>query len=230
MIFFFGVAFLIGVVVMQDANDAAQSDLPNLEGAEAELVSRYPLPDGVPDVEVNKKLLAHALDVSTTTVDAWSTLPDGERIPYVSRGTNGRSYVFRLSVAYAWRQARDAAEETGRRISEDAVAQLRLDLLGGSVKDQARASLSPREQAEALRVEKEWIMAAHTRREFIRASDVAEALESAFVSIRDGLDAAPDRIGRELSLNGPQIESIQKILDAILQNAQADLETKITDD
>jgi phage terminase Nu1 subunit (DNA packaging protein) len=212
---------------MMDAQDAPAQDLPTLKGRDAALVARFPLPDGVPDALVNKKLLASALDVSTTTIDAWLILPEDTRLPSVERGTNGRSYVFRLSVAYAWRQERDAAEDADRQLAVDAAAQLRLSLLGGSAEDQARAVLSPRQQAEALKVENEWILAAAKRREFIRAAEVAEAFEVVFAAIRDGLDAAPDRLGRELSLGGPEVEAIQVILDDILRTAQADLEILI---
>lgn len=199
-------------------------DLPPLEGVSKALVTKYPLPPGVPDAVVNKKLLASALDVSTTTIDTWLTMPEPDRIPYVTRGTNGRSYEFRLSVANAWRQDRDAADTARAKLAEDSVAQLRLSLLGGSVQDQARAALSPKEQAEALKVEREWIMAAHARREFIRVSEVGEAFEAAFATIRDGLDAAPDRLGRELSLEGAEIEKAQVILDEILRTAREDVQ------
>lgn len=219
--------FCIGVVDMVEENTALDQDLAALEGAEADLVSRFPLPKDVPDVLVNKKLLASALDVSTTTIDAWLILSEETRIPFVERGTNGRSYVFRLSVAYAWRQERDAAENADRQKAADSVAQLRMSLVGGSAEDQARAALSPRQQAEALKVENEWILAAAKRREFIRASEVAESFEVVFAAIRDGFDAAPDRLGRELSLSGPEVEAIQVILDDILQTAQADLEALI---
>lgn len=215
---------------MADADQTETADLPSLEGALADLVARYPMPAGVPDANVNKKLLASALDVSTTTVDSWLILPDEARIPFVERGTNGRSYVFRLSVAFAWRQERDAADDADRKQSEDATSQLRLALMGGSADAAARTSLTPRQQAEALRVENEWILAATKRREFIPASEVALSFEVAFVAIRDGLDAAPDRIGRELSLSGPEIEKIQNLLDGILSSAQGNLEALLKGD
>ncbi|AKU43290.1 terminase small subunit [Rhodobacter phage RcCronus] len=213
--------FWVGVVDMTEENDAPPGQaMPPLTGRERSLVSRFPLPAGVPDVLVNKKSLAAALDVSTTTIDAWLMLPDPERIPYVERGTNGRSYVFRLSVAFAWRQARDAAEEADRKVADDAVAQLRLELLGGSASDRARAALSPKEQREALAAEREFMLAAKLRRDLVEAQEVVDAMEGAFGAIRDGLDAAPDRLGRELSLDGPQIEKVQNILDDVLREAR----------
>jgi hypothetical protein len=95
---------------MSDAQTSPVPELPPLAGEDRALVAKYPMPKGGPDAEVNKNLLGAALDVSTTTIDKWLVLPEAERIPFVERGTNGRSYVFRLSVAYAWRMARDAQD------------------------------------------------------------------------------------------------------------------------
>ena len=202
---------------MSNEIETGGAELPELEGAEKALVAKYPM-DGVRDVLVNKNQLAAGLDVSTTTIDKWLLLSEEERIPYVERGTNGRSYVFRLSVAYAWRQSRIAAEDAERQTADDAVSQLRFNLMGGSAADSERAKLSPKEQAELLRVEKEWILAASARREYIAASEVAEAFEAVFSTIRDGFDAAPDALARELNLGGAEVEAMTKILDEILRN------------
>lgn len=209
---------------MAEENAAPRQDLPPLNGRERDLVARFPLPPGVPDALVNKKLLAVALDVSTTTIDAWLVGPPDQRIPWVTMGTNGRSYEFRLSVAYAWRQARDAAEATDRRLAEDAVAQLRLELLGGAQGDRARATLSPKDQKEALAVEKEFMLAARLRRDLIQAQDAVVAFEAVFSAIRDGLDAMPDVLARELALDGAGVEKAQNILDDVLREARAAVE------
>jgi hypothetical protein len=54
----------------------------------------------------------------------------------------------------------------------------------------------------------------------IAAADVAEALQAIFAEIRDGLDAAPDRLGRELGLDGAAVEAAQRICDDILDAAR----------
>lgn len=209
---------------MTDENRPSVPALPPLTGRDRDLVERFPLPASVPDALVNKKHLAAALDVSTTTVDSWLMLPVDERIPWVTMGTNGRSYEFRLSVAFAWRQAREAREATDRRLAEDAVAQLRLELLGGAQGDRARATLSPKDQKEALAVEKEWMLAAQKRRDLLQAQDVVDAVEAAFSAIRDGLDAMPDVLARELALEGAAVEKAQRILDDVLREASGAVE------
>ena len=53
---FRGVAFWIGVVVMQDAETPPVSELLPLAGKERELVEKYRMPKGVLDAEVNKNI------------------------------------------------------------------------------------------------------------------------------------------------------------------------------
>lgn len=204
---------------MQNETTGPPQALPPLTTAEKALVDRFPLPGGTPDAVVNKKRLAVALDVSATTIDTWLV----QGLPYQAKGTNGAAYEFRLSVAFAWRQQRDAAEDADRKFSEDAVAQLRFNLLGGSAADRARAALSPKDQREALAAENEWMLAAKKRRDLIDAQEAADGIEKAFALIRDGLDAAPDRLARELNLGGAEVEAIQAILDDVLRNAQAEI-------
>lgn len=211
---------------MAEEIGAEVPDLPPLIGGDLALVKRHPLPAGVADAVVNKKLLAHALDVSATTVDAW--LVDG--LPYVEKGTNGRSYSFRLSVCFAWARERTATAARSEAQAQDAAAQLRLQLLGGSVADESRAGLSPKEHREALEVEMAAMKAAQMRRDLVRADEVATGFEAAFVVIRDGFDAAPDALALELGLTPAQTERVQIILDEILRKAQSKVAAVIDGD
>jgi len=209
---------------MAEANNDAPPDLPPLTDSEKALVARFPLPGQVPDALVNKKLLAGALDVSATTIDTW--LIHG--LPVAKKGTNGSAYAFRLSVAFAWRQSREASEEAARNHSEEATAQLRMELLGGSTTDRARASLSMKEQKEAIALEAEYMKAARLRRELMQADDVASAMEAAFSEMRDSFDSTPDRLARELNLPPEAVEVIQSFLDQTLTDTIANLKTRLS--
>ncbi len=209
---------------MNDTPEQKKPDLPEMTAAEKALVAKYPMPKGQPDALVNKKLLAAALDVSATTIDSWLL----QGLPYQTKGTNGAAYQFRLSVAFAWRADRETAEEAERRHSEEAAAQLRMTLAGGSAQDAERARLSPKQQKEVLEVEYQYMRAARERRELIPANEVAETCEKAFVVIRDGFDAFPDELGRELNLTAEQIETVQGITDEVLREAAQELEKILT--
>lgn len=206
---FLGLWFFVGVVVLDD--------LPDLNESEAELVRLHPMPVGQPDALLNKKLLAVALGVSITTIDSWCL----SGMPAIKSGTNGAAYQFRLSICYAWRCARQAAEQAETVAANAAAAQMRLNLIGGEPGDIKRAALTPKEQREVLALEREWILTASARREFIRTSDVVSGLEACFNQIRDALDATPDLISRECNLPTEATERIQEILDAVLKEAHA---------
>lgn len=215
------VSLSVGVVVMSDA-----AALRELTPDEAALVARHPLPEGVPDAEVNKFQLAHALDVSETTLDKWRR--DG--LPVESEGTNGRSYTFRLSVCYAWTVARREADQSARLRAEGAAQQLRLALIGGESAAGSRAALPPKEQRDLLDLEYAYMRAAAARGELMRAEDVAEAFQAVFAAIRDGLDALPDRAARELALSGPGVEALQRICDDVLDGARREVRAMIGDE
>lgn len=187
-----------------------------LSGEECALIAAYPLPDGVPDAVVNQYQLADALNTSQTTLANWRRLG----LPVEVEGTNGRSYQFRLAICFAWMRRREAQDRAARLAAEDATQQLRLALTGGTVGPGADPGLSKRDAIETLQLEKAWTDAAKARGELVDATEAAEALQAVFAEIRDGLDAAPDRLGRELGLDGAGIEAAQLICDDILTGAR----------
>lgn len=207
------------------ASDVAAALRPLTE-AEAATTAAHPLPDGVPDAEVNKFQLAHALDVSENTLGKWMQAAD---FPVESVGTNGRSYSFRLSLVWAWRRAREGAEQARRLQAEGAAEQMRLALIGPQSAAGDRAKLSSKEQADLLALEYRYMQAARLRGELLDAEETAEEVEAAFAAIRDGLDALPDRAARELHLDGAAIEVMQNICDDILAAAARKIQGVIGD-
>ncbi|QDF14249.1 terminase small subunit [Dinoroseobacter phage vB_DshS-R4C] len=207
----------------------ALPDLPDLTPAEADLVARWPLPEGQPDAIVNKAQLSVALDVSETTLTTWLRRPD-DPLPVARPGANGRSYEFRLSVAHAWflrmRNSEDAAKAHGDR----AAAQLQLALLGGDSASPQDGKLSLTDQRRLLELELVRTQAARQRGELIREADVVALFEDYNATIRDSLEAAPDRIARELGLDGAAIELIQSVLDGALASAERAAREVLGDD
>lgn len=194
---------------------AVPGGLRPLTPDEAALISAHPLPSGVPDALVNQYQLAEALATSQTTLANWRRLG----LPFEVEGKNGRSYEFRLSVCFAWMKRREADDVAARLQSEGAAQQLRLALIGGEGAGSDRAGLSIKEQREVYEAEAAYMVAARRRGELIDAAEVAESLQILFAEFRDGLDAAPDRLARELGLDGKAIEAAQVICDDILSAA-----------
>ena len=187
--------------------------LRDLTSAERELCERFPLPPGVGDAVVNKTLLCDALDVSPTTLSTYIRAG----LPFELAGTNGKSYEFRLSLAFAWVAERRSREDASRRHSETQAAQLRLALTGDDGDGAAeRARLSPREQKDLIDVERAWMAAAQSRRDLIRRPDVAQGIAVVWEGLPDRLDALPDMIARRLDLTGEEIEAVEAVCDGLL--------------
>lgn len=212
---------------MAEPDIASGAAMRDLTADEISLCARHPLPPGVDDAVVNKTLLCEALDVSPTTLSNWIRAG----LPFESAGTNGRSYEFRLSVAFAWAADRRAREDHARRYSEDQARQLRLALSGDSgAEAEARARLTPREQRDLVDAERAWMMAAQARGDLIRAAEVTGGLAAAFTAIRDSLDALPDMLARELDLPGAAIEVAERICDEALRAAVVAIKGVIGDE
>ncbi|MEP1612674.1 MAG: hypothetical protein ABJL72_12230 [Roseobacter sp.] len=194
------------------------NDLRPLTAEEGTLTELHPLPEGVPDALVNKSQLEIGLGVSQTTISTWLRRPENP-LPFESAGANGRSYQFRLSIAYAWMRQMRADEESARAQGDAAAQQLQLSLLGGETATATNGKMTLSDQRKVMELELIRTSAARERGELVRRDDVVTAFENVFASIRDALDALPDRLGRELGLEGRDQEKCQIACDDVLLNA-----------
>lgn len=190
-------------------------ELRGLTAEEAALVARFPLPAGVPDALVNKADLAHALRVSEVTIGKWQQ----RGLPAETEGTNGRAWLFRLSIAFAWVEDWRAREGMARLQAREAAGQLALALTGGTIAHEG--GLTSREQRELMDLVILRNRAAREQGELMHRDEVVDLFERAFGLIRNALDALPDRLGRELNLSGADLEAIERACDdALARTAQ----------
>jgi phage terminase Nu1 subunit (DNA packaging protein) len=186
---------------------------------ETSLLAKYPLPPGVDDAEMNRGQLAQAFDVSTNTIDKWRS--DG--MPVVQEGTNGKSYVFRLSECWAWREAGLEDERSSKASGEASVQQMRMHFLG--LEDNTpRASMTPAQIIAMADAEMRWTKAARDRRELVHVSEVEAALEDVFGQFRAALQSLPDWAERELGLNPAQVIQMIGQCDAVLAGVAGQIE------
>ena len=174
------------------------------------------LPEGIADVEMNRAELAEAMAVSVNTVDNWVRAG----MPFLEKGANGRSYRFQLSDCYAWRKTRDGEEEARKQSAAESAAQLRLAFVNADPERARRARLTPKEQREIALAQITYMQAARQRRELVPVDEVQEVLETVFSSLRDALDALPDRLAREVGLTADQTERAVTACDDALRDAQ----------
>jgi len=194
------------------------NELRDLAADEVKMVAAHPLPNGVPDTLVNKAQLEVGLGVSGTTISTWLRRPDNP-LPYESAGANGRSYQFRLSVAYAWMQSMRAEEESAKAAGDAAAAQLSLALLGGESAAGSSGKMSLSDQRKLLELEALRRVEAQNRRDLVWRADVAEAFEAYNATVRDALDALPDKLARALGLEGRDLEKVEQVCDDVLEGA-----------
>src|SRR3569623_2794267 len=87
------------------------ADAPLTREQIAELVVRYPLPEGVIDAVLNREELAEALGTSLNTVTSWLNMG----MPALEWGRNGKPYELQLSACYAWNEASRRGEEKKKK-------------------------------------------------------------------------------------------------------------------
>ncbi|WP_282129679.1 DUF1441 family protein [Roseobacter litoralis] len=111
------------------------------------------------------------------------------------------------------------SEESAKAKGEAAAAQLQLSLLGGETASATDGKMTLADQRKVIELDMIRTNAARQRGDLVRRDDVSIAFDEVFSSIRDALDALPDRLGRELGLEGRDLEKCQTACDDVLHNA-----------
>ncbi|WP_118138787.1 DUF1441 family protein [Oceanicella sp. SM1341] len=182
-----------------------------------EALVRHPLPEGQIDEALNRAQLGEAFGVSGPTIDKWRTAG----MPAREEGGNGRAYVFQLSECWAWYQHRRAEQRAARERGDTAARQMRLQLLSATEQDDPTSGLSPKERREILQAELVSMQAAEARRALMRTEDVAELIEELFATVRQALDALPDRLEREAGIGPDAVGRAVGACDQVLMQMRS---------
>lgn len=184
-----------------------------------DLVARYPLPDGVIDVVMNREELADALATSMNTITAWIN----SGMPVQQHGGQGKAYELRLSHCWAWRQARKADEDIRSEQVKSATAAMRLALVGGSSGDSIEA-LDPKTRREILAAQIEHERFSAQRKQLMRREDVADLLDNLFTMVRDTMEAAPDRVERVDAMPPKAVQAFIGVCDGLVDELRGKIE------
>lgn len=190
----------------------------------AELRDRFPLPEGVPDADLNMGELAQFMGVSQVTVQNW--LRDG--IPVLQRGGAGREYVFRAGDVWAWKKSREAEYQARNEQAQAAIQAMRLQLTGGELGDSIN-SLTPKEKREVFATQTEYERFMAERHELLRRGEVVDALEQIFLIVRNSIDALPDLLAREAHLDNKQVAMAITQCDQVLAEIEKCIEKFFAD-
>jgi phage terminase Nu1 subunit (DNA packaging protein) len=211
------------VVVSEALHDAAPELVAvEVDAALAEMLARFPLPSGVQDADCNQEEIAQALNTTVNTVAKWIR-QDG--MPVAQPGGNGRAYVLRLSHCYAWKKAQQADLDLRSRHNRDQVAKMQASFLGLDL-DDPQANMTPAQRREAAMADIAWSKAAHMRRQLVPLQDVVDLLETLFQICRDGIEAMPDRLEREINLKPEQVASVVRAGSDILNKMSEHIEER----
>lgn len=177
----------------------------------AEMVARYPLPEGVPDAVLNKRDLADFFAVSLPTLDAWVS----SGLPALVEGTNGRSWEFQASVAWAWKCSRDESERLKSTEAQASIAAMRLALVGGKAGDSIQ-SLAPKERQQLYEVEAAYEKLKRERNQSLDRDEVSVVMTKLLQIFRDSLSMLPDTLERKLGLDGKGVDAAVEHCDNTL--------------
>ncbi len=193
-----------------------EADWPGL----TDWLNDHPLPDA-DDMDMNMSELATVFSVSTNTVKAWLTQPDGQ-MPCVQRGGNGREYVLRLSWCWAWRQNQDAQKKS-RALD---LARLQGHLFGVEP-EQANQGLSPKQIREVAEAKMKHAEAARMLGTLTQIEDVYQLFEQVFVKVRNSAMGMSDRLERELSLTPPQARHVDRAMEEMLTSVIEEVQDSV---
>ncbi|PLW79080.1 terminase small subunit [Cohaesibacter celericrescens] len=185
-------------------------------------IAKYPLPDGVDDVVLNREMLADALQVSPPTIDTYRK----SGMPVITEGSNGRSYEFQLSACFAWISERKDIERSEDEQRKAAVRQMSLALLGKDESD-PHAGLTEKQKKDLFAAEREYMALARERGEMMMRSSVVNMMIEVLQVYRDGLGILPDRLARECGLKPDQVEKAAAACDAMLQESADKVEKSL---
>lgn len=184
-----------------------------------DLLQKHPLPEGVQDADMNQDEVAKALSTTINTIAKWIKLTE-HPMPVVQGGGPGKPYVLRLSHCWAWKCAKDAAENNRTAHNQAQISMLQAQYLNVDVNDDM-ARLTGKQQRELSDAAIRHAQAGQLRRQLVEVSELIPLMESVLEAMRDGMKSTPDRLERELSLKPEEVALVERVCDDVL-NAVAD--------
>lgn len=169
-------------------------------------LARYPLPDSVADVPMNRGQIARAMGVSEPTISAWIN----EGMPVATKGGNGQAYEFQPSHCWAWRLHRTEQDRAAEDQANEAAEQMRM-AFANLDPDQADAErgLTPKQIREVAAADYERSRAAELRGELVRVDRVRELQEKQMIDFRQAIMTLPDFAEQEFALTPAQAKKLQ---------------------
>lgn len=185
------------------------------------LKESYPLPDGMEDVECSLTDLQGVFNVSTNTLTDWHRT---QGMPVKEEGGNGRAYVFQLSDVWAWYKDREARRNVEDRAKRDMLAKARLALFPDDEERTDVETLSHAERIKAYDAEQAWYKTNSFREAYCSRASVTELIDHLLATMRDTLEALPNRLETDAAATPQQVALTVTICDETLARLKAQIE------
>lgn len=179
----------------------------------AQLRDTYPLPDGMEDVECSLTDLQGVFNVSTNTLTDWHR---AQGMPIKQEGGNGRAYVFQLSDVWAWFKDREARRDDDEKAKRENLAKARLALFPDDEERSDVETLSHAERLKAYAAEQEWFKTSAFREAYCSRESVRELVETMLTTVRETLEALPNRLERDAAATPQQVALSVTVCDQTL--------------
>jgi phage terminase Nu1 subunit (DNA packaging protein) len=168
-------------------------------------------PDDRTELLVNMRELALRLGVSRQTLSTWlDRWPD---FPIETRGTNGREYRFDVTAVFGFLRQKKDEQAASAAARDEALAQLILPF--ATVEAEEPAGLPLKDQLSAIKIRKANREEAFAEGKLAVATEVADALSTAFQRLGQALRVAVREAAREHNLPEPVRRSLEtNIADA----------------
>lgn len=155
--------------------------------------------------------LGQAAQFLDTTEPTLRRLMADSGVPVRQHGAKGISYEFDADDLAKWKRDHEAQLEAERLADDERVERLRVELLGEGEFRTYQSGPSPDEVSKEIQAQAAADKLALDRSQLLRAADIRDQVEAAFIGLRTDVLSLPDRLGRDLDLSREERELMRAI-------------------
>lgn len=192
------------------------SETETLEPIEAPADVEYDVPDG--DMIVSLDEFADLIGLTTEQMRKHLNKLDEETAAgfILERGSHGRAYKILARAGHAWWIAKKEREAEEAKTHADDLAQLRMDLVGGSADDDADYELSGKRRKEEAEAELTLLRLRGAKGELLEREVMVRLLRQVFVDLRKGLTTIPATFAKKHELDAAMRLDLEKLVETRL--------------
>ena len=176
---------------------------------------------------VNLAELSELFGVAELTLRRW--MDRDPTFPVLKRGSNGVAYQFDARAVKAWLDGNKAAREEAGEERRQELAQLQLELTGGSAAEGERV-LTAKERREALEVAAAQAKWDQARGSLVPLAAMERAFDDALVAIRTDVMRIPERLRRLGTVSREDLATVDRECRQALESAAARVRHELVGD